>query len=115
MTAEESPRRRYPRIASQHAVLLKKLTGEPLEDIAKIKTIAIGGCSFVTGEQVGVGSRLQLLIAVDGDVVTAHGRVVYENELGNGQRDVGVEFLDLDDADAHRITALFEKPSGQDE
>jgi hypothetical protein len=110
MTAENSLRRRYPRIASQHAVLLKKLGDEPIEEFAATKTIAVGGCSFVTSEQVGIGSTLELLIAVEGGVVSAHGRVVYENEIGDGRRDVGVEFTSIHDDDAERIASLLEKP-----
>ena len=108
MTDETAPRRRYPRIASHHAVLLKKMGEHPIEEFARTSTIAVGGCSFVTSEEVGAGSSLELLIAVEGGVVNARGRVVYENEIGDGRREVGVEFTSLDDAE--RITALFEKP-----
>lgn len=102
--------RRYPRIASHHAVLLKKVGGDSLEEFASTKTIAVGGCSFVTSEQVGAESSLELLIAVEGGVISARGRVVYENGLPDGRREVGVEFTALNDADAERITSLFEKP-----
>jgi hypothetical protein len=110
MTPETSPRRRYPRIASQHTVLLKTLSGEPVEEFAATKTIAIGGCSFTTSERVAAGASLELLIAVEGGVISARGRVVYQNDLPDGRRDIGVEFTALDDTDAERIAGLFEKP-----
>ena len=110
MAAEDfSGRRRFPRIASHHSVLLKRL-GDEMEEFAKTKTIAVGGCSVVSPDRVGVGSNLELLIAVDGGVVTARGLVIYENELGDGRFDVGVEFRDLDAKDAERIAQILEKP-----
>src|SRR6266702_2598846 len=110
MTEEQSPaRRRFPRIASHHSVLLKRL-GDEMEEFVRTKTIAVGGCSVVSAERVGLGSNLELLIAVDGGVVTARGRVIYENEMSDGRFDVGVEFGDLDANDAERISQMFEKP-----
>lgn len=110
MAAEDfSARRRFPRIASHHSVLLKRL-GDELEEFAKTRTIALGGCSVVSGERVGAGSTLELLIAAEGGVITARGRVIYENEVGDGRFDVGVEFLDLSDDDARRVQQVLENP-----
>lgn len=112
MSAEHDPaRRRFPRIAAQHSVLLKKIgEGEELEEFARTKTLAAGGCSVASRERVGVGSNLELLIAADGDVLKVKGRVVYENELADGSSDIGVAFADLTPQDAERITQLLEKP-----
>ena len=109
MAAEEfSARRRFPRIASHHSVLLKRL-GDEMEGFAQTKTIAVGGCSVVSPERVGVGSNLELLIAVEGGVVTARGCAIYENELRDGRFDVGVEFRDLSAEDAERIAGVLDK------
>jgi hypothetical protein len=96
MTESFSSRRRFPRIATQHAVLVKKL-GSELEEFGRTTTMARGGCSFVAEESVGVGSHLELLITVDGVVVTARGRVIYENAV-DGRHEIGVEFAGVDDA-----------------
>ena len=110
MAAEEfTARRRFPRIDSHHSVLLKRLADE-MEGFALTRTIALGGCSVVSKETIGVGSMLELLIAVEGGVVTARGRVIYENELGDGRFDIGVEFRDLSQEDAARIQQVLEKP-----
>ena len=110
MAAEEFPaRRRFPRIDAQHSVLLKRL-GDEMEEFAQTRTIAAGGCSVISSERVGVGANLELLIAVEGGVVTARGRAIYENEMGDGRFDVGVEFRDLSPEDAQRIAGSFEKP-----
>src|SRR4051812_1194025 len=98
MSESHSARRRFPPIASHHAVLLKKL-GSELEEFGVTRSMARGGCSFVAGESVGVGSHLELLITVDGAVVTARGRVVYENDV-DGRKEIGVEFAGVDDAAA---------------
>src|ERR1043166_7462201 len=110
MAAEEfSSRRRFPRIASHHSVLLKRL-GDELEGFAQTRTIALGGGSVVSDELVGVGSTLELLIAAEGGVITARGRVIYENALDDGRFDLGIEFGDLSDEDASRIQQVFENP-----
>src|SRR5216684_3353025 len=81
MSSEEFPaRRRFPRIASNHAVLAKRLGADGLEEFGLTNTIAVGGCSFIADESLGVGSPLELLITVDGQVIHAKGRVVYEHD-----------------------------------
>ncbi|HEX7140639.1 MAG TPA: PilZ domain-containing protein [Vicinamibacterales bacterium] len=110
MAAEDfAARRRFPRIAAQHSVLLKRL-GDEMEGFAQTKTIAAGGCSVISSERMGVGSTLELLIAAEGDVITARGSVVYENETRDGRFDVGVEFRDLSEGDAARIQQVLESP-----
>jgi hypothetical protein len=102
-------RRRFPRIASHHAVLAKKSGIEGVEEFGRTKTIALGGCSFVTAESFGEGSTLELLITVDGSVVSTRGRVVYEHDLDDGRKEIGVEFADVDDAGAiERLLAKSE-------
>ncbi|HEX3581516.1 MAG TPA: PilZ domain-containing protein, partial [Thermoanaerobaculia bacterium] len=90
-------------------VLLKRL-GDEMEEFALTRTMAIGGCSVVSSERMGAGSTLELLIASDSGVITAHGRVVYENELPDGRFDIGVEFGDLSDEDAGRVQQVLENP-----
>ena len=110
MAAEDfSARRRFPRIASHHSVLLKRL-GDEMEEFAQTRTMAAGGCSVVSGESVGVGSTLELLIAADGGVITARGRVIYENEVGDGRFDIGVELGELSPEDLERIQKVLENP-----
>lgn len=101
--------RRYPRIASQHTVLVRKLEGDALEEFALTRTLAEGGCGFLSDERIGEGSTIELLIAIDHHVVKAKARVVYERPVDASTRtEVGVEFFDLADGDAERIRALCE-------
>jgi len=100
--------RRFPRIASHHSVLVTKLD-DGAEGFAMTKTLALGGCSFISSDRVGVGSSVELLIAIDRDhVVKALGRAVYERTLEDGYSEVGVEFVHLNDDDAKAIEGLFE-------
>ncbi len=102
--------RRFPRIASHHSVLVKELEPQAVEEFARAVTIARGGCCFFAAESLGVGALLDLLIAVDHETVRARARVVYERPHESGQNEVGVEFLNLDDASAAKIDSLFSRP-----
>lgn len=101
--------RRFPRVAAHHSLLVKKLDGDALEEFATTRTIAVGGCSFISDEPLGIGSRIELLIAIDQRVVKAQGSVIYENPLAHGRQEVGVEFSALEHDDAEVIEHLFEK------
>lgn len=100
--------RRFPRIASHHSVLLTKLD-DGAEGVAMTKTMAIGGCCVVSSARVGVGSSIEMLIAIDREhVVKALGRAVYERVLDDGYCEVGIEFVHINDEDAKVIEGLFE-------
>lgn len=102
--------RRFPRLESRQAVLIKKVDeGSAVEELAPTRTIAMGGCSLVTDQPYGKGSQVELLISVDQRVVTAHGTVVYENRCEDGRTETGIEFRRLDDEAAHAIHRLFIK------
>ena len=100
--------RRFPRIASTHSVLVTKLN-DGAEGFAMTKTMALGGCSFVSSSRLGAGSSVELLIAIDREhVIKALGHIVYERVLDDGFAEVGVEFVHLNDDDAKAIEGLFE-------
>jgi c-di-GMP-binding flagellar brake protein YcgR len=106
MTEQE---RRFPRLASHLSVLVRDAAEGGVEELAHTRTISNGGCSFVSDEQIAQGARLEILIAVEREVVRAHARAVYARPLADGRNEVGVEFLDLDDEAARKIEGLFEK------
>lgn len=110
MSEEIPPRRRYPRIASHHSVLVRKAAGEALEAFAHTTTMAIGGCSFISQETFGEGAALELLIAIDHRVISAKARVVYERPADDGRNEIGVEFAPLAEEDAGAIHRIFESP-----
>jgi hypothetical protein len=103
------PRRRFPRIATHHAVLVRELDG-PLEGFARTSSMALGGCSFVSDEPLREGANVELLINVAGRVITARGRCVYDNPVEDGRHEIGVEFTQLAEEDGVAIGQLFETP-----
>lgn len=114
MSEDFPPRRRYPRIASNHSVLVRKTAGEGLEAFAHTTTIAVGGCSFISDERFGEGSPLELLIAVDHRVISAPARVVYERATVDGRNEIGVEFGNVSEEDAEAIQRIFEHSTQAD-
>jgi PilZ domain len=105
--ADQLPKRRFPRIASQHAVLVTKAGPEKLEEFAKTRDLGLGGCMFLSEEAIGVGSVIEVLISVAGRVVATTARVVYEN-AGDRRFEVGVEFLRLHASDREFLQSFFD-------
>jgi PilZ domain len=105
MTDDAREQRRFPRVPSEKAVLVKRIGDEASEALAKTRTVGAGGCMFVHHEPLGVGSAVELLISLPGRVVKARGRVVWENLEGAGRVEVGVEFLDVSAKDRRALDA----------
>lgn len=101
--------RRFPRIASQHAVLVKRLGENEVEELAATRSLGLGGCGFVSDEPLGVGSVVEVLISVRREVVRTKATVAYEIAEPDGRCEIGLAFLDLDDDARERIVQLFEK------
>lgn len=99
-------KRRFPRIPSENALLVKKLGPEATEGFAKTQVVGLGGCMFLSDESLGVGSYLDILISVRGHVVKSQARVVYENPKGD-EMEVGVEFVRISPHDREIIEGLF--------
>jgi hypothetical protein len=102
--------RRFPRIDySQHAVLVKTIdTPAEIEELAETKSVGGGGCSFISAERLGDGTTVELMIAIEHEVVRARCRVVYETEMPDGRFETGVEFIDaLSEEDERRIEELI--------
>jgi len=103
-------RRRYPRISSEHALLVRRLDVAENEAFAKSRTVGLGGLMFRSTEVYGDGSLLELLITVRGEVVTARARVVYETPVAEGGVEIGVEFVEMKLEDRKTLTDLFVPP-----
>ena len=113
MMEEQVKRRRYPRIPSENAVLVKMLGSEVSEGFAKTFSVGLGGCMFLNTESIGVGAYLDLLISVRGTVAKAMAKVVYELPDDNGYQ-VGVEFIQISDADRRLLEILWTPDQIQD-
>jgi hypothetical protein len=101
--------RRFPRVRSENPVLVKKLNDESVGAFGKTCEVGLGGCMFLNDEALGPGSLLDFFISVQGRVIEAKARVVYEHPMGN-QVEVGVEFTEIDPVERVVLERLFETP-----
>lgn len=99
-------RRRFPRLASRHAVLVERLDEEADERLATTRGVGLGGLVFVADRPYGEGAQLHLRINVEREVVDADGRVVWERQDGDGWQ-IGVEFVRLGEGDRGRLALLL--------
>ena len=108
MRDPNSRRRRFPRIRSEHAVILRPLEDGAEEALAKTGVVGLGGCMVVNTEPLAEGRLLELMVSVKGRVVRADGRVVYCQERDDGRWEAGIEFLRISQEDRSAIASLFE-------
>ena len=95
--AEDHPhRRRFPRIPSSYIVLVRKVGEEEIEELAKTRSLSLGGCSFRSEEPLGAGAGLELVISLALRPLSIPARVVWEHPRDDGGFEVGGEFLKLD-------------------
>ena len=112
MTDDAREQRRFPRVPSEKAVLVKRIGDEASEALAKTRTVGSGGCMFVHHEALGTGSAVELLISLPGRVVKARGRVAWENVEGAGRVEIGIEFLELSASDRAALDSALATPPG---
>ncbi len=95
MTDDSPKRRRFPRIPSGYTVLIEKVGGEHLEELAKTRSLGLGGCSFVSEEPLAEGMVLELVISLGLRPVSVPARVVWIRPGAAEGVEAGVEFLSL--------------------
>jgi hypothetical protein len=103
--ANGSKQRRFPRLRCDHPVFVEVIDERGPQSFSRTKSLGEGGCSFKSPEHIGYRSLMKLAISVQGKVVTADGRVVYERSQADGF-EIGVEFLRLPADDRLHIRAL---------
>lgn len=109
----QAPVRRFPRIRSEHAVRVRLLGDEEVEEFGATRVIGLGGCSFGSRRRFGAGALVELQIPLTGGMVVADGRVVYELAQPEGEVEVGVEFLRVAPRHLARIRALLGAREGE--
>jgi c-di-GMP-binding flagellar brake protein YcgR len=100
-------RRRFPRIRSEHLILVKKVGVEALEEVTKTEMISPGGCLIVSEESIPEGTLIELTLAVVDKLAKAVGKVLYEIPQEDGTYHIGVEFTSISPADKEAIESLF--------
>ena len=109
MPNQPKPQRRFPRIPSENAVLVKKVGDDTSESLVKTRVLGGGGCMFAHDGSLGVGSTVELLISLPLRVLKARARVVYENAAKPHGVEVGVEFLSVSAEDRVALDTLLVK------
>ena len=99
--------RRFPRIPTQNAILVRKMGEEGSELLAKTRTVSCGGCMFVHHEPLGVGTAVELFISLPARVVKAQGHVVWESVRSPRYVEIGVEFLRIAPEDRLALEAAL--------
>lgn len=110
MSGSYPTQRRFPRVRSENPVLVKRLDNERVGSFSKTQEVGLGGCMFLNDEALGPGSSLEFFVSVQGRVIEAKARVVYEHPVGS-QFEVGVEFTEIDPVDRTVLERLFETPN----
>ncbi len=112
MPEDYALKRRYPRIVSENALLVKRVGVHEAEGFAKTRVVGLGGCMFVSDEPLGVGTSLEMLISVRGRIAKTRGRVVYEVPKAASEVEVGVEFVGISRPDRAVLESLFAPRAG---
>lgn len=107
MNQDSSERRRFPRIKSQHALLVKQLGEEECEELSKTDALGEGGLSFKSRESFEPGAVIELVVTLYRKVLRATGRVAYARPTENGELEIGVEFLQVPDADRKMLEEVL--------
>ena len=102
-------KRRYARLKVDQPLFVEVLEERGTQGFSRTRTIGEGGCSFTSAEAIGYLSLMKLSIALQGKVVVADGRAVYQLPVDGGY-EVGVEFLRVSNEDRLHIRQLVASP-----
>jgi len=99
-------KRRFPRLKIDQPLFVEVLEERGTQGFSRTRTIGEGGCSFTSPHGIGYLSLMKLSIALQGKVIIADGRAVYQLSSGEGGYEVGVEFLRVSSEDRLHIRHL---------
>ena len=105
-------KRRYPRLKVDQPLFVEVLEERGPQGFSRTRTIGEGGCSFTSPHGIGYLSLMKLSIALEGKVVVADGRAVYQVPQNDGSFEVGVEFLRVSSEDRLHIRQLIAETPG---
>ena len=111
MSTARQPVRRFPRLDTVHPLFVEVLEERGPQGFSRTRSLGEGGCSFKSPQHLGYLSLMKLAISVQGKVVNADGRVVYERPQEGGY-EIGIEFLRLAPEDRLHIRALVAGGAG---
>lgn len=101
-----SLRRRFPRVTSEQAVLVRRNRERGPGTVFTTRVVGLGGCMYAHEGPLGIGTSLELSILVGLRLAKLNARVVYQNPQKDGVYHVGVEFVEPSPRDLDIIQGL---------
>jgi hypothetical protein len=108
MMTDYSVSRRFPRIRSEVPIRVRIIGAQSDVEYGETNVIGLGGLSFLSASPFGYRSLVEITIPLEGGMVSADGRVVYENRKSGKEWEVGIEFLRISERHRRVIAALME-------
>ena len=99
-------KRRSPRIRSLNLtsyVPKKDEQQEYIISIGRTLDVSEGGAKIETHRKLDRGVELELQIAVENQIVSARGEVLYSRELGHGLFGTGIRFTSIEEEDTRLL------------
>ena len=105
-----APIRRYPRMAAEFTLAYRLHapgSGKETPQLARTRSLGLGGLMFEREQPLERGTSLQLELAVGGCTVRAAGVVVYADCRHGGGWQVGVQFTEISDGDRDALLGAY--------
>ena len=109
-TPGQAPVRRYPRMVAEYVVALRRLLPDGTtgpQQLAKTRTLGLGGLMFESEQPLEHGELLRLEIVVGETTVHATGIVVYADRAPGGNWQNGVQFTEITEEDRDALLGTY--------
>jgi len=109
------PPRRYPRLNYSHLAAYSHYDEKGSLDrdgrMGATQNISLGGVMIRIAEDGAFppGTRIELEIDIDDEVISALGRIVHIKAVEHGFYDVGIQFIKVSDEDLEKLKAFFRR------
>ncbi len=100
--------KRAPRLLEAHPLVITRLS-DGYEALVRTTDISLGGLSFINDLPIEVGSKLGMLVSLEGRVFTANGTVKSEKySIDEDEWRIGVRFFKLSPRAKRMISSILE-------
>jgi c-di-GMP-binding flagellar brake protein YcgR len=114
--SDQDDRRRAPRVESIHLVNVDQLDAEGFHtDLAIGRTLDLSklGMQLELNHLLPLRTTISLSLAIDDEVIDVQGRVVFARELDGERYAMGIEFQNLSDELAEKLSAFVTKQAAE--
>lgn len=106
-------RRKYPRLNTLNLVSYRIYSPDDVskegEGIARTLDLSTGGLMIQLNEHVSPGMQLQMVVAINENLIDVQGEIVHVVEIKKGLYDVGVRFSKIDDGQLNLLMDYLKK------